>query len=144
MHHSKGLQENSLFLEKNNSSHVHIQRTFALTESGLFDEFVPREISQATSSLNVSTRLSILDTSESILETQDPILESFENRESSLEDQDVSDCQVTFARYCRPHAQETSHLQVQVILHVLVILYVQRQEITSPRIIPKFSSGACS
>ena len=49
MHHSKGLRENNLFLEKNNSSHSHIQQKFALTECGLFDEFVPGEISQATS-----------------------------------------------------------------------------------------------
>lgn len=97
MHHSKRLQENNLFLEKNNSSHSHIQQKFTLTESSLFDEFVPWGISQATSSLNVSTKLLILDIRESILETQDPILESLESRESSLEDQDVSDCQVTFA-----------------------------------------------
>ena len=39
----------------------------AVTECGLFDEFVPQEISQATSSLYFSTRLLILETQESIL-----------------------------------------------------------------------------
>ena len=65
----------------------------------------------------------------------------------------MGDCQLTYERYCRSYAlmilcgtvdliSYTSHLHVQWFQ--LVILYVQKQEITSPRKIPKFSRGACS
>ena len=69
MHHSKGLQVTIYFLRKITVAIRTYSENFALTESGLFDKFVPGKISQVTSSLNVSTRLSILDTQESILET---------------------------------------------------------------------------
>ena len=49
MYSSLGFSVQAATKQQNNSSHSHIQRKFALTESGMFDEFVPREISQATS-----------------------------------------------------------------------------------------------
>ena len=63
------------------------------TERGLFDEFVPREISQVSSSLYFLTWLSIRETRESIIETQELILKCFKNR-------DASDCQLNFEWYC--------------------------------------------
>ena len=72
----------------------------SIPEYGLFDEFVSCEISQVTSSLYFSTWLLIRETWESILKPRDLILESFEIQERSLENQDASDCQLTFAGYC--------------------------------------------
>ena len=57
-----------------------------------------------------------LRTRSSIIETRDSILESFENRVSRLEDRDVSDCQLTFERYC---ISRVSFAQLHLTLYLI-------------------------
>ena len=72
-----------LYHESSKDCKSHLLQS-AVTGCGLVDEFVPQEISQATSSLYFLTRLSMVETQESILVTQDSIRQSFENQELSL------------------------------------------------------------
>ena len=100
----------------------------SVPECGLFDEFVSCEISQVTSSLYFSTWLLILETRESILKPRDLILESFEIQEPSLENQDMSDCQLTFEGYCMwvhyPACLISFSLTELYILHTLFIIKI--------------------
>lgn len=100
----------------------------SVPECGLFDEFVSCEISQVTSSLYFSTWLLILETRESILKPRDLILESFEIQEPSLENQDMSDCQLTFQGYCMlvhyPACFISFSLTELYILHTLFIIKI--------------------
>ena len=81
-----------------------------------------------TSSLYFSTRLLILETRESILKPRDLILESFEIQGLSLENQDVSDCQLTFEGYCMlvlyPACFVSFSLTELYILHTLFIIKI--------------------
>ena len=83
----------------------------SIPECGLFDEFVSCEISQVTSSLYFSTWLLILET-----------------WEPSLENQDMSDCQLTFEGYCMlflyPACIVSFSLTELYILHTLFIIKI--------------------
>ena len=86
--------------------------TIARKTGSLFVQFIPQEISQATSSFTFWTRNSILETRSSILETQ-----TIKDRVSRLQDWGSRDCQLTFERYCI-WAHSSWHVELKETLNI--------------------------